>query len=219
MRSKEDANDYRYFPEPDLQPVIVTEEYVAKVKETLPPLPNELFEKFTTSFGLSEYDTNVLIEDKDIAIYFNTLCSFTNNYKAASNFVTGSIKSYMNENAVDICDFSISEERMAALISLVDDGKVSNTVATQKVFTAMLNSEDSPESIAQANNWIQESDSNALQEWVDTVVVKYPEKVIEYKAGKKGLIGLFMGEVMKLSRGKADPKLANSLLRKKLNDA
>ena len=216
MRSKEDANDYRYFPEPDLQPVIVTEEYVAKVKETLPPLPNELFEKFTTTFGLSEYDTNVLIEDKYIAIYFNTLCSFTNNYKAASNFVTGSIKSYMNENAVDICDFSISEERMAALISLVDDGKVSNTVATQKVFTAMLNSEDSPESIAQANNWIQESDSNALQEWVDSVVLKYPEKVIEYKAGKKGLIGLFMGEVMKLSRGKADPKLASQILKEVL---
>ena len=216
MRSKEDANDYRYFPEPDLQPVIVTEEYVAKVKETLPPLPNELFEKFTTTFGLTEYDTNVLIEDKDIAIYFNTLCSHTKNYKAAANFVTGSIKSYLNENAIDMSDFSISEGRMAALIALVDDGKVSNTVATQKIFAAMLNNGDSPETIAQANNWIQESDSNALQEWVDASVAKHPEKVVEYKGGKKGLIGLFMGEVMKLSKGKADPKLANQLLRETL---
>lgn len=216
MRSKEDANDYRYFPEPDLQPVVVTDEYVEKVKETLPPLPNELFEKFTTTFGLSEYDTNVLIEDKDIALYFNTLCSHTKNYKAAANFVTGSIKFHLNENAIDMCNFSISEERMAKLIALVDDGKVSNTVATQKVFAAMLDNQDSPEDIAQANNWIQESDSSALQEWVDTAVAKYPEKVAEYKGGKKGLIGLFMGEIMKLSRGKADPKLANQLVREAL---
>ena len=216
MRSKEDANDYRYFPEPDLLPVTVTQEYIAKVKETLPPLPNELFEKFTTSFGLSEYDTNVLTEDKEIALYFNTLCSHTSNYKAAANFVTGSIKSYLNENAINISDFIINEERMAALIALVDDGKVSNTIATQKVFTAMLNNRDSPEEIAKANNWIQESDSNALQEWVDAVVAKYPEKVAEYKKGKKGLIGLFMGEVMKLSKGNADPKLANQLVRETL---
>lgn len=216
MRSKEDANDYRYFPEPDLQPVVVTEEYVEKVKETLPPLPNELFEKFTTSFELSEYDTNVLIEDKDIALYFNSLCEYTKNYKAAANFVTGSIKSYLNENAIEMVEFTISAKRMAALIALVDDGKISNTLATQKVFAAMLNNQDSPEVIAQSNNWIQESDSSALQEWVDTAVAKYPEKVLEYKRGKKGLIGLFMGEVMKISRGKADPKLANQLVKKAL---
>ena len=186
------------------------------MKEKLPPLPNELFKKFTTTFGLSEYDTNVLIEDKDIALYFNTLCSHTKNYKAAANFVTGSIKSYLNENAIDMTDFSISEGRMAALIALVDDGKVSNTVATQKIFATMLNNGDSPEIIAQANNWIQESDSNALQEWVDAAMAKHPEKVAEYKGGKKGLIGLFMGEVMKISRGKADPKLANQLVREAL---
>ena len=105
---------------------------------------------------------------------------------------------------------------MAALIALVDEGKVSNTIATQKVFTAMLNNGDSPEEIAKANNWIQESDSNALQEWVDAVVAKHPEKVVEYKKGKKGLIGLFMGEVMKLSKGNADHKLANQLVRETL---
>ena len=216
MRSKENANDYRYFPEPDLQPVVITKEYVAKVKETLSPLPNELFEKFTTTFGLSEYDTNVLIEDKEIALYFNKLCSYTKNYKAAANFVTGSIKSYLNENAINISDFIINEERMAALIALVDDGKVSNTIATQKVFVAMLNNGDSPEVIAKTNNWIQESDNITLQEWIDAAVAKYPEKVAEYKEGKKGLVGLFMGEVMKLSKGKADPKLANNLVREAL---
>lgn len=216
MRSKEDANDYRYFPEPDLQPIIVTEKYVEQVKKTLPPLPNELFKKFTSSFGLSEYDTNVLIEDKDIALYFNTLCSHTKNYKAAANFVTGSIKSYLNENAIEISDFSIDEKRMAALIKIVDEGKVSNTIATQKIFPVLLSDTKTPEEIAKENNWIQESDSDALQEWVDTAVTKYPEKVAEYKGGKKGLIGLFMGEVMKLSQGKADPKLANQLVREAL---
>jgi aspartyl-tRNA(Asn)/glutamyl-tRNA(Gln) amidotransferase subunit B len=216
MRSKEDANDYRYFPEPDLQPIIVTEKYVEQVKKTLPPLPNELFKKFTSGFGLSEYDTNVLIEDKDIALYFNTLCSYTKNYKAAANFVTGSIKSYLNENAIEISDFSIDEKRMAALIKIVDEGKVSNTIATQKIFPVLLSDTKTPEEIAKENNWIQESNSDALQEWVDTAVTKYPEKVAEYKGGKKGLIGLFMGEVMKLSQGKADPKLANQLVREAL---
>ena len=113
-------------------------------------------------------------------------------------------------------NFTITPKRMAALIALVDEGKVSNSVATQKVFAAMLNNEDTPEAIAQANNWIQESDSSALLEWVDASIAKYPEKAAEYKAGKKGLIGLFMGEVMKLSRGKADPKLANQLVREAL---
>lgn len=216
MRGKEDANDYRYFPEPDLQPIIVTEKYVKQLKKTLPPLPNELFKKFTSSFGLSDYDTNVLIEDKDIALYFNTLCSHTKNYKAAANFVTGSIKSYLNENAIEISDFSIDEKRMAALINIVDEGKVSNTIATQKIFPALLSNTKTPEEIAKENNWIQESNSDALQEWVDTAVTKYPEKVAEYKGGKKGLIGLFMGEVMKLSQGKADPKLANQLVREAL---
>ena len=130
----------------------------------------------TNTFGLSEYDTNVLIEDKEIALYFNKLCSYTKNYKAAANFVTGSIKSYLNENAININNFSINEERMAALIALVDDGKVSNSIATQKVFISMLNNEDSPEVIAKANNWIQESDNITLQEWIDAAVAKYPEK-------------------------------------------
>ena len=217
MRSKEDANDYRYFPEPDLQPVVVTKEYVEQLRSTLPPLPKELFEKFTTTFDLSEYDTNVLIEEKSIALYFNSLCKHSKNYKAAANFVTGSIKSYLNENALEMSDFTVTPERMAALIALVDDGKVSNSVATQKIFTELVKSNATPEEIAKSNNWIQESDSNALQEWVEEAIAKYPEKTVEYKAGKKGLIGLFMGEVMKLSRGKADPKLANQLVQKELD--
>ena len=216
MRSKEDANDYRYFPEPDLQPVLVTEEYIETIKKSLPPLPKELFRKFTTEYGLSEYDTNVIIEEKDIALYFNELCQYTKNYKAAANFVNGSVKSYLNENAIEMSQFSISTKRLAQLIQLVDDGKVSNSVATQKIFGELIGNDISAEEIAKKNNWIQESNTDALQSFVEEAISKYPEKVLEYKAGKKGLIGLFMGEVMKLSRGKADPKIANQLVREAL---
>jgi aspartyl-tRNA(Asn)/glutamyl-tRNA(Gln) amidotransferase subunit B len=213
MRHKEEANDYRYFPEPDLQPVIVTKNYINEVRKTLPPLPNELFERFTTEFGLSEYDANILIDEKGIALYFNELCEYTKNYKSAANFVNGSVKSYLNENAVTIANFSISPQQLAGLITIVDNGKVSNTVASSKVFPAMLNSNDTADKIAAENNWIQESDSDALSDYIKQAIAKYPEKVAEYKEGKKGLIGLFMGEVMKLSKGQADPKLANQLLR------
>ena len=216
MRSKEDANDYRYFPEPDLQPVLVNEEYIEKVKKSLPPLPKELFRKFTTEYSLSDYDTNVIIEEKDIALYFNELCQYTKNYKAAANFVNGSVKSYLNENAIEMSQFSISTKRLAQLIQLVDNGKVSNSVATQKIFSELIGNDISAEEIAKKNNWIQESNTDALQSFVEEAIAKYPEKVLEYKAGKKGLIGLFMGEVMKLSRGKADPKIANQLVREEL---
>lgn len=213
MRHKEEANDYRYFPEPDLQPIIVTENYINEVKKALPPLPNELFQRFTTAFGLSEYDANILIDEKGIALYFNELCEYTKNYKSAANLVNGSVKSYLNENAVTIASFSINPEQLASLITIVDNGKISNTVASSKVFPAMLNSQDTADKIAAKNNWIQESDSDALGDYIAQAIAKYPEKVAEYKGGKQGLIGLFMGEVMKLSKGQADPKLANQLLK------
>jgi aspartyl-tRNA(Asn)/glutamyl-tRNA(Gln) amidotransferase subunit B len=216
MRHKEEANDYRYFPEPDLQPVIVTKNYINKIRATLPPLPNKLFERFTKEFGLSEYDANILIDEKRIALYFNELCNHTENYKLAANFVNGSVKSYLNENAVSIIDFSINPQQLASLITIVSNKKVSNTVAVSKIFPTMLNSNDTADKIATENNWIQESDNDALIDYIKQIIAKYPNKVVEYKEGKKGLIGLFMGEIMKLSKGKADPKITNELLRTEL---
>ena len=216
MRHKEEANDYRFFPEPDLQAVIVTQEYIKKVKNSLPPLPSELFQKFTTEFGLSDYDANILTDEKGIALYYNELCGSTKNYKSAANFVNGSVKSFLNEKATSIADFSINPKRLASLIAIVDQGKVSNTVATSKVFPAMLACNDTADKIATDNNWTQESDSDALGDYIKLAIAKYPEKAIAYNEGKKGLIGLFMGEVMKLSKGQADPKLANQLLRTQL---
>ena len=216
MRHKEEANDYRYFPEPDLQVVIITQEYIEKVKNSLPPLPSELFQKFTTEFGLSNYDASILTDEKGIALYYNELCGSTKNYKSAANFVNGSVKSYLNEKAISIAEFCIKPKRLASLITIVDQGKVSNTVATSKIFPAMLVCNDTADKIATDNNWIQESDSDALGDYIKLAIAKYPEKAKDYKEGKKGLIGLFMGEVMKLSKGQADPKLANQLLKNQL---
>ena len=217
QRHKEEANDYRYFPEPDLQPIIIGQEYIENVKKSLPPLPKELLQKFTNEFKLSSYDAKIIIEDKGMAMYYEKLCKLTKNYKAAANFMNGAIKSYLNENAKSIEDFKISPKNIAELIALIDDNKVSNSVATGKIFPLLLSSDSSPEKIAVENNWIQESDTDTLLSLINEVIEKYPDKVKEYQSGKKGLIGLFIGEVMKLSKGKADPKLTNELIRKKLD--
>ncbi len=218
LRSKEMANDYRYFPEPDLQPVVVSKEYIAKVKSTLPPLPNELYKKYL-SLGLSAYDSGVLTDSKEIALYFEQIIAKTKSVKSAANWLTVQIKSYLNDNGVHISDFSISPERIAELVDFIDSGKVSHTIAIQKIFPKMMEEKNkSPLQIAEENGWIQESDSGALTEFVKQAILKYPEKVIEYKNGKTSLLGLFMGEVMKLSKGKADPKVTTELVKEMLND-
>lgn len=217
LRTKEGADDYRYFPEPDLQPVIVTEEYKQKIKSTLPPLPDELFKKYTEIFKLSSYDAGVLTESKEIALYFEELIKHCNNYKAAANWVMGEIKSYLNERALHINNFPLSPKTIALLIGLIEEGKVSHSTASQKIFPLLIeNPSKSPLEIAQENNLIQESNAESILPMIEEVLAKYPEKVEEYKAGKKGLLGLFIGEVMKLSKGKADPKLTNQLVREKL---
>ncbi len=218
LRSKEMANDYRYFPEPDLQPVVVSQEYIAKVKSTLPPLPNELFKKYQ-SLGLSAYDAGVLTDSKEIALFFEKIIAKTKNVKSATNWLTVQIKAYLNDSALHISDFKISPERMAALIDFIDTGKVSHTIAIQKIFPRMMEETNKlPLQIAEENSWIQESDSGALTEFIKQAIAKYPEKVIEYKNGKTTLLGLFMGEVMKLSKGKADPKVATELVKEMLEN-
>ena len=217
MRSKEGANDYRFFPEPDLQPLRVTEEYVNKVREIMPPLPNQLIKKYTEKLGLSEYDAHVLTENKGIALYFEEVIKTQKNYKSASNWVTVNIKSYLNEKAIEIDELGVKPATISELIDLIDDNKISNSVASQKVFPLLIKSPDkSPLSIAQQHNWIQESNEEAMLELVNKAIAKFPAKVEEYNNGKKGLLGLFMGEVMKQSQGKADPKIANQLLMKQL---
>lgn len=217
LRSKENANDYRYFPEPDLQPVIVTQAYINTIKGTMPELPSDLFNKFTKEYGLSEYDAYNLTDLKGLALYFNELTTHTKNYKAAANWMMGSIKSYLNENAITIEQFEVRPNTIADLIALIDDGKISNAAATQKLFPElMLHPNQSPLSIAERLDIIQSNDTGALQETINQVLAKYPDKVADYKAGKTNLMGLFVGEVMKAGKGKTDPKMANQLVKEAL---
>jgi aspartyl-tRNA(Asn)/glutamyl-tRNA(Gln) amidotransferase subunit B len=217
LRTKEELNDYRYFPEPDLSPLIVNKAWVEEVKGQMPALPRELIKKFTEVYKLPEYDAHVLTDNKEFALYFDALCQHTKNYKSASNWMMGTVKSYLNDKNIDISEFSISPKQLTGLIDLVDDNKVSNTVANQQIFITMLESKDAEaESIAIAANLIQESSSESIQPIIDEVLDEMADKVKDYKSGRKGLIGLFVGEVMKRSKGKADPKKTNELLKQTL---
>jgi len=218
LRSKEDAHDYRYFPEPDLVPVIVPKSYVDSVRENMPPLPYELFVKYTKELGLSEYDAYVLTDSKAFALYFEEVIKHTANYKGATNLLIGPVKSWLNEQSVEIEEFPIAPAALASIQTLVDEEKISISTATQKLFPALLEDPTADAaSLCEQNGWIQQGDSDQLQAWVDQALAAYPEKIEEYRTGKKGLIGLFMGEVMKYSRGSADPKKASALLREKLD--
>lgn len=219
LRSKEQANDYRYFPEPDLQPVVVSQAYIDEIKSTLPPLPQQLIVKYISELGLSEYDATHITENKQTAIYFEELLKHTKSSKTAANWLMGTVRSYLNENAIDIENFALSPIKLSQLIALVDDGKVSITVATQQVFPIYVsNPDNSPMQIAEENNWIQVSDEGSIESIARDVIAKFPDKVAEYKNGKKGLIGMFMGEVMKASKSKADPKVASAIVSKILDE-
>ncbi len=213
MRTKEDLNDYRYFPEPDLSPVVISEEWLHSIKSQMPALPKELYHKFMDVYGLPSYDASFLTEAKEIALWFEELCLKTTNYKAASNWVMGPIKSLLNEFALHINDFPIKPQTLADLIDLIDEGKVSFTAASQKIYPELVKSaSESPLAVAKRLNLIQESDADSLKPIVEQVLSENTKKVAEYKSGKKGLIGMFMGEVMKKSHGKADPKVATKIL-------
>jgi aspartyl-tRNA(Asn)/glutamyl-tRNA(Gln) amidotransferase subunit B len=217
LRSKENANDYRYFPEPDLQPVFITQEYINKVKANLPTLPDELFNLYTKTYKLGEYDALQLIDLKEVAAYYNKLVTFTKNYKSAANWVMGPIKAYLNERALTISEFTLEPKKIAEIISLIDEGKVSNAAATQSIFPQLINDQTkTAEQIAKELDLLQNSNSNELQSLINEALSKFPEKITEYKNGKVGLLGLFVGEVMKLSKGKADPKLLNQLVKETL---
>jgi aspartyl-tRNA(Asn)/glutamyl-tRNA(Gln) amidotransferase subunit B len=217
MRIKEELNDYRYFPDPDLSPVHVSESWLATIASSMPALPQELFSKFTTRYQLPEYDAQVLTETKDVAMYFDRLCSHTANFKAASNWMMGPVKSYLNEFNLTAGEFPLTEQALASLIKLIDDGQVSYTIAVQRLFPELLKNPGKPAfEVARQLNLLQDSSQDSLQPIIDEVIREFPLKVEEYQNGKKGIISMFMGEVMKRSKGKADPKVANELLTKKL---
>jgi aspartyl-tRNA(Asn)/glutamyl-tRNA(Gln) amidotransferase subunit B len=219
LRSKEEANDYRYFPDPDLPPFFVTNELLQKVKNSIPALPEELVKKYTTDFHLSEYDAHVICDDKGFSDYFERVIKETTNYKAAANWLLGPVKSYLNEDGVSIDKLNLLPATLAQLIQLVDEEKLNFSIASSRVFRVLIKGENADAlQVATELNLLQNSDTGEVSAWVEEVLAKMPDKVTEYKKGKKGLMGLFVGEVKKISKGKADPKLTNKLLLEKLEE-
>jgi len=214
MRSKELAHDYRYFPEPDLGPLIVNDADIDRVRSSMPSLPEELVLKYTKELGLSEYDAKVLTAEKETAEYFEAVLKHTKHVKAVANWVTGDIKSYLNSNAIDIKEIPLTPAKLADLVELVQSEKVNYSTAAAKILPAlMVQSSKSAEEIAGELGLIQTSDNSWIEQIAEEVVAAWPDKVAAYKAGNKGLLGLFMGEFMKKSQGKANPKMANEIIR------
>jgi aspartyl-tRNA(Asn)/glutamyl-tRNA(Gln) amidotransferase subunit B len=218
LRDKEEANDYRYFPDPDLSPFVLTKEYINKIGAEMPELPSLLVQRFQSEYSLSLYDSVQLVDEQEIAHYFIALTAYGKHYKSFANWINGPVKQFLNTNSISINDFPVTPARLYALINLVEEGKASFSVASSKVFPLLVATGKNPGDIIREMDLLQVDDKDELNRWIDDALAKMPEKVTEYRKGKKGLIGLFVGEVKKLSKGKADPKLVNELLEQKLNN-
>ena len=217
IRDKEDADDYRYLADPDLTPFHLDDEFIASIRATIPALQEERIQKYTSAWQLSGYDAQVLTEEKETADYFEAIVQHTGDYKGASNWMLGPVRSWLNENNRDINSFPLLPQAIAQLVELVNAGKLSFSTASSKLFPYLLDHPSAaPEQAAIAQNLIQQSDAFTLEPLIDEVLQKHADKVNEYKKGKKGVLSLFVGEVMKKSKGKADPRVTNELILEKL---
>ncbi|CUU08258.1 aspartyl/glutamyl-tRNA(Asn/Gln) amidotransferase subunit B [Candidatus Kryptobacter tengchongensis] len=217
MRSKEEAHDYRYFPEPDLVPVVVSEEWIEEIKKSLPELPEEKRDRFIKQYGLPKYDAEVLTSSKALAEYYEQCVKFTDDYKSASNWIMVEVLRILNDKQIEISDFKVKPEFLARLINLVNEGKINQTTA-KKILEEISETGEDPESLIERKGLAQISDEKFIEEAVLKVLEDNKENVERYFAGKDKLFGYFVGEVMKLTKGKANPKIVNEILRKKLEE-
>ena len=217
QRSKEEANDYRYFPCPDLLPIEVTQEWFDRIKREMPILPSEMVSLFQSEYGLNTYDAEYLADSKETANYFLEMAKLTQHYKRITNWMMGPVQNYLNEKGITIVELPVAKEALAEIIELVDQNKLSFSTASTKVFPEMLSSGRSAYDIATALELFQEDNANELLQTIEAVISSMPDKVAAYRKGKKGLKGLFMGQVMKKSGGKANPQIADKLLEEALN--
>ncbi len=218
MRTKEELNDYRYFPDPDLSPLEISDVWLNEIKSTMPALPRDLQIKYVKEFHLPEYDAHVLTDTKEVASFFEEVCKLTTHYKAASNWIMGPVKSYLNEYSLSVAEFPISIKILAELIELVEANKISFSNASHRVFPELIKQPNQfALEVAQRLEVIQDNNQDAIMPIIEEVLNAFPQKVKEYKSGKKGIATMFMGEVMKRSKGNADPKMTIELITKKLN--
>jgi len=217
MRFKETMNDYRYFPCPDLPPLIIEEIYLEGLRTKIATTPRQFRHVFQSEYQLSDYDVALLTEEKETALYFQSLCELVSNKKAAANWLNGAVKGLLNDMNTTIDQLNVSVERMAELIVLVEEGRLNNSVATHTVLPAMLGNDSSALHIAESQNLLSVDNTEELEGLVNEVLLSLPKEVEAFKQGKKKLMGLFMGQVMKKSQGKADAKQVQVILNKKLS--
>jgi len=217
IRTKEDADDYRYFADPDLPPFLITEEMINSIRKSMPPSQRQRVEALMQEYTLSEYDASMLASNGELENYFKQIVSFTTNIKSAVNWVLNPIKNWLTENEVGVEELVIPPKSIADLISLIDSGKITYGIAQQKILPALLNngSIDVYEYAEKSDLLLSENNSE-IDEWINSVLEKHPQKVTEFRKGKKGLIGFFVGEAMRLARGKADAQQITDKLNEKL---
>ena len=215
MRSKEDAHDYRYFPDPDLLPLVLTQQFVDAIKATLPELPDAKKARYIADYGLSPYDASVLVSEKAAADYFDALLARNHDAKLASNWMTSELYARLNKMGVTIEESPISVDQLSGLLALIEDNTISGKIA-KTVFEKMVETGKPAKQIVEDEGLVQVTDVSAIEAAIDAVIDANPDKVAEYKSGKDKLFGFFVGQAMKATGGKANPAMLNDLLKKKL---
>jgi len=216
MRSKEVANDYRYFPEPDLLPIVIDDAYIEAIRATLPELPDKRGARFVSEYGLSEYDAGVLVATREMADYFETTAKLSGDAKLAANWVSQDLQALLNKHGWELDESPIQAERLAMLIQRIKDNTISGKIA-KTVFDAMLDDNSDVDAIIEAKGLKQVTDSGALESLVDKVIAENPDQALQYRDGKVEVIGFLVGQCMQLSKGKANPAQVNEILRGKLS--
>ena len=214
MRSKEEAHDYRYFPDPDLLPLKIKQSFIEDLKKKLPELPDKKKDRFIKKFKLTSYEANLLVSEVNISKYFEEVIKSAD-IKLAKNWITGDLFAVLNDKNLDIKDSPVSPKNLASLINAISSGKISGKIA-KKVFELMVENGEEPSKIIKEKGLKQESDPKELEKIIIKVLENNSDKVSEYKSGKEKLYGFFVGEIMKASSGKANPKLVNDILKEKL---
>ena len=215
MRSKEFANDYRYFPEPDLLPVVISNEEMQKIKNEFPELPKEKEARYQEEYKLSGYDAQIIASSKSMADFFESAIENTKNYALLANWLIGEISAYLNKELIDIKESKLSPENISMLINRIDDQTISGKIG-KSIFEEMCISGSSPDEIIDSQGLKQITDDDAIEKIIDKVIANNPKQVAGYKAGKDKLFGFFIGQVMKETQGKANPQAVNKILKEKL---
>ena len=219
MRVKETMNDYRYFPEPDLAPLEISDQWLSDIEAMMPTLPWEQEHKFIEQYNLPAYDAHFLAETREMALYFEEVASHTSAYKAVANWLMGPVKSHLNDKGLTINEFGIPAVQLAEIVELVEKGTITHNLAVHQLFVLCLESPTkNPSQIVSEQGWLNQDASDELPAFVEAALAAFPDKIKEYHQGKKGLLALFIGEVMKRSKGTADPKRVNQLVNQALEN-